>query len=148
MCELVAGERANIVQIEHRREGVQLAVGDVGLDLTVVMRNEEHCRRLIAALEAERLPRGAAQLMDGDASSSRRSPDRADPERLVGVDSSYLFDIAGEGRWLVEVRDQKVTVTEDPDRGGDVAFSMSGETFDKIPVAEAEPDDRLHDRAS
>ncbi len=56
VCELVAGERANIVQIEHRREGVQLAVGEVGLDLTVVMRNEEHCRRLIAALEDNGFP--------------------------------------------------------------------------------------------
>jgi threonine dehydratase len=56
VCELVAGESANIVQIEHRREGVQLAVGDVGLDLTVVMRNEEHCRRLIAALEENGFP--------------------------------------------------------------------------------------------
>ena len=56
VCELVAGESANIVQIEHRREGVQLAVGDVGLDLTVVMRNEEHCLRLITALEENGFP--------------------------------------------------------------------------------------------
>jgi threonine dehydratase len=56
VCELVARERGNIVQIEHRREGVQLSVGDVGLDLTVVMRNEEHCRRLIAALEEHGFP--------------------------------------------------------------------------------------------
>jgi threonine dehydratase len=56
VCELVASESANIVQIEHRREGVQLAVGDVGLDLTVVMRNEEHCLRLIAALEENGFP--------------------------------------------------------------------------------------------
>ncbi len=56
VCELVAGERGNIVQIEHRREGVHLEVGDVGLDLTVVMRNEEHCRRLIATLEQNGFP--------------------------------------------------------------------------------------------
>jgi threonine dehydratase len=56
VCELIASESANIVQIEHRREGVQLAVGDVGLDLTVVMRNEEHCLRLIAALEENGFP--------------------------------------------------------------------------------------------
>ena len=43
-------------------------------------------------------------------------PEKAEPDRLAGVDSSYLFDIAGEGRWLVEVRDQKVTVTENPER--------------------------------
>ena len=56
VCELVAGERGNIVQIEHRREGVHLEVGDVGLDLTVVMRNEEHCRRLIETLEQNGFP--------------------------------------------------------------------------------------------
>ncbi len=56
VCQLVAGERGNIVQIEHRREGVHLEVGDVGLDLTVVMRNEEHCRRLIATLEQNGFP--------------------------------------------------------------------------------------------
>jgi threonine dehydratase len=56
VCQLVAGERGNIVQIEHRREGVHLEVGDVGLDLTVLMRNEEHCQRLIAALEANGFP--------------------------------------------------------------------------------------------
>ncbi|HEX4519692.1 MAG TPA: threonine ammonia-lyase [Gaiellaceae bacterium] len=56
VCQLVAGERGNIVQIEHRREGVHLEVGDVGLDLTVVMRNEEHCRRLIATLEKNGFP--------------------------------------------------------------------------------------------
>ena len=56
VCQLVAGERGNIVQIEHRREGVHLEVGDVGLDLTVVMRNEEHCRGLIATLEQNGFP--------------------------------------------------------------------------------------------
>ncbi|HEY4347933.1 MAG TPA: threonine ammonia-lyase [Gaiellaceae bacterium] len=56
VCELVAGERGNIVQIEHRREGVHLEVGDVGLDLTVVMRNEEHCQRLIRTLEENGFP--------------------------------------------------------------------------------------------
>jgi len=56
VCQLIAAERGNIVQVEHRREGVQLEVGDVGLDLTVVMRNEEHCQRLIATLEANGFP--------------------------------------------------------------------------------------------
>ncbi len=56
VCELVAAERGNIVQIEHRREGFHLDVGDVGLDLTVVMRNEAHCQRLIDALEQNGFP--------------------------------------------------------------------------------------------
>ena len=56
VCTLIAAERGNIVQIEHRREGVHLEVGDVGLDLTVVMRNEEHCQRLIQAMEESGFP--------------------------------------------------------------------------------------------
>ena len=57
---------------------------------------------------------------------------KSDPSKLVGVANSYLFDIAGEGRWLVDVRDGKLTVTEDPDATADATFSMSGETFDKL----------------
>ena len=66
-------------------------------------------------------------------------PEKADPARLAGVDSSYLFDIAGEGRWLVEVRDRKVTVTENPETEGDVAFSLSGETFDRLLAQQQNP---------
>jgi putative sterol carrier protein len=66
-------------------------------------------------------------------------PRKADPERLEGVDSSYLFDIAGEGRWLVQVRDQKVTVTENPDSGADVTFSLSVETFEKLLAKKQNP---------
>jgi threonine dehydratase len=56
LLEVVARERANIVAIEHRREGVALDVADTGVELTVVTRNEEHCLRLIAALEAQGFP--------------------------------------------------------------------------------------------
>jgi threonine dehydratase len=56
VCQLIAAERGNIVQIEHRREGFHLDVGDVGLDLTVVMRNEEHCQRLVDAMEENGFP--------------------------------------------------------------------------------------------
>ena len=56
LLEILADTRANIVSIEHRREGVTLEVGDTGVDLTVVTRNEEHCLSLIAALEASGFP--------------------------------------------------------------------------------------------
>jgi threonine dehydratase len=56
LLQLVAQERGNIVQIEHRREGVALEVADTGVDLTVVTRNELHCLRLIAALEENGFP--------------------------------------------------------------------------------------------
>jgi threonine dehydratase len=54
--EVVADTRANIVAIEHRREGVALEVADTEVELTVVTRNEHHCLRLIAALEASGYP--------------------------------------------------------------------------------------------
>jgi len=54
--EVVADMRANIVAVEHRREGVALEVADTGIELTVVTRNEQHCQRLIAALEAHGYP--------------------------------------------------------------------------------------------
>jgi threonine dehydratase len=56
LLRILADMRANIVSIEHRREGVTLEVGDTGVDLTVVTRNEEHCLNLIAALEASSFP--------------------------------------------------------------------------------------------
>jgi threonine dehydratase len=56
LLQLVANERGNIVQIEHRREGVSLEVKDTGIDLTVVTRNESHCLRLIATLEEHGFP--------------------------------------------------------------------------------------------
>ena len=54
--EVVADTRANIVAIEHRREGVALEVADTGIELTVVTRNEQHAQRLIAALESHGYP--------------------------------------------------------------------------------------------
>jgi threonine dehydratase len=53
---IVADARANIVAIEHRREGVALEVADTGIELTVVTRNEQHCQRVIAALESNGYP--------------------------------------------------------------------------------------------
>lgn len=64
----------------------------------------------------------------------------ADPEQIAGVAHSYLFDIQGEGRWLVDVRDGRVTVTEGA--GGedaDVEFKTSSETFDKIASGRQNP---------
>jgi threonine dehydratase len=56
LLELVAHERGNIVQIEHHREGVDLDLGDTGVELTVVTRNEDHRRAIVAALEASGFP--------------------------------------------------------------------------------------------
>ena len=66
-------------------------------------------------------------------------PGRVNPERIAGVDASYLFEVAGEGRWLVEVRDASVVVTENPTADADVTFSLSGETFTKLVAGRQNP---------
>jgi putative sterol carrier protein len=60
-------------------------------------------------------------------------PGRVDADQIAGIDNSYLFEVTGEGQWLVEVRDGKVTVTEGADgEDADVIFTTSGETFDRL----------------
>jgi len=63
---------------------------------------------------------------------------RADASKLAGVNHSYLFDIEGEGQWLVTVADGKLTVAEG---GGeaDATITTSAETFDKIIAGEQNP---------
>ena len=65
---------------------------------------------------------------------------KATPDRIAGVAHSYLFDIQGEGRWLVDVRDGKVTVIEGADgEDADVEFKTSSETFEKIASGKQNP---------
>jgi putative sterol carrier protein len=63
---------------------------------------------------------------------------RADASKIAGVNNSYLFDIEGEGQWLVAVADGTVKVTEG---GGDAdaTIETSAETFDKIVAGEQNP---------
>ena len=56
---------------------------------------------------------------------------RADPAKLEGVENSYLFDIEGEGRWLVVVSAGALSVTEG-DAPADVTITTSGATFEKL----------------
>jgi len=56
LLELVAAERGNILEINHRREGPGIAVSETGIELTIVTRDEQHCQQLIAALEARGYP--------------------------------------------------------------------------------------------
>ena len=65
-------------------------------------------------------------------------PAKADASKLAGMSNSYLFDIEGEGQWLVTVADGGINVTEG---GGDAdaTIETSGETFDKIVAGEQNP---------
>ena len=64
---------------------------------------------------------------------------QADPAKIAGVSNSYLFDIEGDGQWLVDVRDGKVTVTEGGGDDADATISTSSETFAKIVAGEQNP---------
>jgi threonine dehydratase len=56
LIELVAAERGNIIAIDPRREGIGLDVVETGVELTLQTRDEQHCRALVAALEARGYP--------------------------------------------------------------------------------------------
>ncbi len=56
LLELVAEHRANIVEVEHRREGMALSIVETGIELTLAMRGPEHCAELVAALETAGYP--------------------------------------------------------------------------------------------
>ncbi len=62
-----------------------------------------------------------------------------DPARIAGIDHSYLFDISGEGRWLVRLHDGELTVSEDPVDGADVEFVTSAETFERLANRQQNP---------
>jgi putative sterol carrier protein len=66
-------------------------------------------------------------------------PGEVEPERLAGIDHSYVFDVAGEGRWQVDIHDGKLTVTEGAEGDGDVKFAMSAETFDRVTERKQNP---------
>jgi threonine dehydratase len=57
---LIAGERVNVVSVEHHREGMDLPVTGTEVELTLAMRDDEHCDELLGRLadwgyHAERL---------------------------------------------------------------------------------------------
>jgi putative sterol carrier protein len=66
-------------------------------------------------------------------------PEKADPARLAGIEHSYVFDVTGEGVWLVRLHEGKLTVSENPDHDGDVKFTLSGDTFDRITERKQNP---------
>ncbi len=50
LLSLVAEERGNVISVEHHREGMDIPVSETEVELTLVTRDEEHCRRLLAAM--------------------------------------------------------------------------------------------------
>ena len=56
---------------------------------------------------------------------------RMTPDRIAGMNNTYVFDIEGAGTWRVAIADGAIDVSEG---GGDAdcTFSASSESFEKI----------------
>ena len=65
-------------------------------------------------------------------------PGRVDPERIAGMNNTYLFEVEGAGTWKVSVADGAIEVTEGGD-DADATFSASEENFEKIVSGEQNP---------
>jgi len=50
LLSLVAEERGNVISVEHHREGMDIPVSETEVELTLVTRDEDHCRRLLTAM--------------------------------------------------------------------------------------------------
>jgi threonine dehydratase len=50
LLDLVARERVNVLSVEHQREGAQIHVGETGVELTLLTRDEEHCEATLARM--------------------------------------------------------------------------------------------------
>jgi len=51
LLTLIAGERVNVIDVEHLREGFDIPLGDTAVELLLQTRDEEHCREVLARLE-------------------------------------------------------------------------------------------------
>ncbi len=56
LLQLVAEERANVVSVEHHREGMQLPIGQTEVELTLAMRDDAHCEELRVTLAERGFP--------------------------------------------------------------------------------------------
>jgi threonine dehydratase len=56
LLELVAGERGNVVSVEHHREGMAVQIAETEVELTIVTRNGEHCEHICRVLDREGYP--------------------------------------------------------------------------------------------
>jgi putative sterol carrier protein len=65
-------------------------------------------------------------------------PSRVTPDRIEGMNNTYVFDIEGAGVWTVAVADGAITVTEGAS-DADCTFSTTAESFEKIVAGEQNP---------
>jgi putative sterol carrier protein len=65
-------------------------------------------------------------------------PNRVSPERIAGVNNTYVFEIEGAGTWTVALADGSLTVTEGAGES-DVTISATEENFQKMVAGEQNP---------
>jgi len=51
LLQLVAEERVNVLSVEHHREGMAVPIAETEIELTLGMRDEEHCTALLEAMQ-------------------------------------------------------------------------------------------------
>jgi threonine dehydratase len=56
LLSLVAEEMGNVISVEHHREGMDMPVTESEIEITLMMRDQEHCAALMAAMEANGYP--------------------------------------------------------------------------------------------
>ena len=52
LLKLIAHERANVISVEHHREGMAIPVTESEIELTLAMRDEHHCTVLLESLRS------------------------------------------------------------------------------------------------
>jgi hypothetical protein len=65
-------------------------------------------------------------------------PGRVTPDRIEGMNNTYLFEIEGAGTWTVAIADGTIEVTEGTS-DADCTFSATAENFEKIVAGEQNP---------
>jgi putative sterol carrier protein len=65
-------------------------------------------------------------------------PTRVAPDRIEGMNNTYVFDIEGAGAWTVAIADGSIDVSQGV-TDADCTFSASEESFEKIVSGEQNP---------
>jgi hypothetical protein len=65
-------------------------------------------------------------------------PGRVTPDRIEGMNNTYVFDIEGAGAWTVAIADGTIDVREGAG-DADTTFSASAENFEKMISGEQNP---------
>jgi putative sterol carrier protein len=65
-------------------------------------------------------------------------PGRVTPDRIEGMNNTYVFDIEGAGAWTVAIADGTIDVREGTE-DADCTFSATSENFEKIIAGEQNP---------